>query len=86
MKPESNKYVVKYDNTSALFASQTIVNAGSEEVIVDFSSGPVPGQDHAVLPIHTRVAMTKEGAKRLARLLDQATKASNANEARLPGT
>ncbi|MHC2070748.1 hypothetical protein ACYFX5_25030 [Bremerella sp. T1] len=86
MNAEPIKFVVKYETTSALYAGQTIVNAVGDEVIVDFSSGPIPGQGEQVLPIHTRIALSSESASRLARLLLQATNRQSDDEARLPGS
>lgn len=82
---EPNKFVVKYETTSALFAGQTIVNATSSEVIIDFSTGPIPGNGEQVLPIHTRVALSMDSAKRLAQMLNQATQPVHQDEARMPG-
>jgi len=58
---------VRYNETSALFASQFIVNTSAEDVTVNFSSGPItdPGSGETMLPVHTRIAMTREGARRL---------------------
>lgn len=86
MTQEPVKFVVKYEATSALFAGQTIVSAIGDEVIIDFSSGPIPGPNEQILPIHTRIALSSESAKRLARLLTQATSRQSDDEARLPGS
>jgi len=58
---------VRYNETSALFASQFIVNTSAEDVTINFSSGPIgdPASGDTILPIHTRMAMTREGARRL---------------------
>jgi ATP-dependent protease HslVU (ClpYQ) ATPase subunit len=58
---------VRYNETSALFASQFIVNTSAEDVTINFSSGPLsdPGSGDTMLPVHTRIAMTREGARRL---------------------
>lgn len=85
---ESNgqRFVVKYENLAALYAGQSIVNATNQEVIVDFSSGPVPSQDQQVLSIHTRIALSHDAARRLGRLLLQATEGQpQTDEAQLPG-
>ena len=85
---------VTYQETSALFASQFIVNATGEDLTVGFSSGPLtdPASGETVLPVHTRLAMTREGAARLrdilARVLDQPAgegEGPRAAQARLPG-
>ena len=58
---------VRYTETSALFASQFIINATNEDVTINFSSGPLvdPAGGETVLPVHTRIAMTQQAAKRL---------------------
>jgi hypothetical protein len=58
---------VRYNETSALFASQFIVNTSAEDVTINFSSGPLsdPATGETILPVHTRMAMTREGARRL---------------------
>ena len=58
---------VRYNETSALFASQFIVNTSAEDVTINFSSGPIgdPATGDTILPIHTRMAMTRQGARRL---------------------
>ena len=71
--PSPAKVVVKYENATALYAGQTIVNRSADEVIIDFSSGPVAVDEQQVLPIHTRIAMSGAAAERLMRLLQQAT-------------
>ncbi len=58
---------VRYNETSALFASQFIINTSAEDVTINFSSGPLsdPASGETILPVHTRMAMTREGARRL---------------------
>ena len=58
---------VRYNETSALFASQFIVNTSAEDVTINFSSGPIgdPATGETIMPVHTRMAMTREGAHRL---------------------
>lgn len=58
---------VRYNETTAQYASQFILNTGADEVIVNFSSGPIsdPGSGEMLLPIHTRIALTKGGVQRL---------------------
>lgn len=62
---------VRYNETSSLFASQFLLNSSEEDVTVNFSSGPLsdPGSGESVLPIHSRISMTREGAKRLHAIL-----------------
>lgn len=58
---------IRYNETSSLFASQFLLNSSEEDVTVNFSSGPLtdPAGGESVLPIHTRISMSKAGAKRL---------------------
>ena len=62
---------VRYNETSSLFASQFLLNTSAEDVTINFSSGPItdPAGGESVLPIHTRISMTREGAKRLHAIL-----------------
>lgn len=64
---------VRYNETSALFASQFILNTSEEDITINFSSGPMtdPAGNETILPVHTRIAMTREGALRLRGILDQ---------------
>ncbi len=58
---------VRYNETSALFASQFIINTSAEDITINFSSGPLsdPANGETILPVHTRMAMTRAGARRL---------------------
>jgi hypothetical protein len=64
---------VRYNETSALYASQFIINTTAEDLTVNFSSGALsdPGSGETILPIHTRIAMSPEGARRLQGILAQ---------------
>ncbi len=55
---------VRYENLETQFASQFIVNPTREEIIVNFSPGPIadPQTNQQLLPINTRIAMTPHGA------------------------
>ena len=67
---------VRYDNMETEFASQFIVNSTREEIIVNFSPGAIadPQTNQQMLPINTRIAMTPQGAARLAQTLGSALK------------
>ena len=67
---------LRYDKMDTLFASQFIVNATREELIVNFSPGPLadPQSSQQILPIHTRIAMTPQGPARLVHTLTNALK------------
>lgn len=79
---------VRYTETSALYASQFIVNTSGEDLTINFSSGPItdPASNETILPVHTRMAMTMNGARRLYDVLGnilnkQAASATNIPEA-----
>ncbi len=67
---------IRYAETSALYASQFLVNATGEDVVLSFSSGYLsdPASGETLLPVHTRIAMSVAGARRLHALLDQILK------------
>ena len=69
MAEETGKQQIKirYSETSALYASQFIVNTSGEDITINFSSGPLtdPASNETILPVHTRMAMTINGARRL---------------------
>jgi len=78
-KQGSQQIHMRYEQTMANYASQFVLNATGEEIIINFSSGSIPdprtGENH--LPIHTRIAMSTAGARRLANLLNQALSATD---------
>ncbi len=67
------KIHVKYDELSAKYASQVIVNGSTDEIFLDFSSGVLndPSTGESILSVHTRIAMTPAGANRLLQALSQ---------------
>jgi hypothetical protein len=67
------KIQVKYEDMTARYANQVVLTTGQEEVYLDFSSGLIPdqGQGFSTLPIHTRIAMTGGGVRRLYEVLGQ---------------
>ncbi|HHB92514.1 MAG TPA: hypothetical protein ENK59_04780 [Thioploca sp.] len=68
---------LRYEQTTALYASQFVISTNGEEVIINFSSGGLPDKDTSYLPVHTRIALTATGAKNLANLINQALSESN---------
>lgn len=69
---KKNEIRVKYDVSQASYASQALVQAGAEEVFLDFSSAIITdGTGARVMPIHTRVAMSHAAARRLLSALGQ---------------
>jgi len=82
--PDHTRQVkVRYAETSALYASQVLVNATGEDIVLNFSSGYMsdPSSGQTLLPVHTRIAMTAAGARRLHALLDQVLKSPAPSEA-----
>lgn len=65
---------VRYEQTDAKYASQFVVNATTEEIIVNFSAGYIsdPNSQQTILPVHGRIAMSPAGAARLISTLTQA--------------
>ena len=70
-KQTTQQVKVRYNETSALFASQFIINTTSEDLTLNFSSGSItdPASGETLLPIHTRIAMTASAARRLHQVL-----------------
>ena len=70
-QPEKVNVRVRYDSMDTLFASQFIVNASREEIVLNLSPGYItePGTNDRLLPIQTRIAMTPQGAARLIKTL-----------------
>ena len=65
---------IKYEDMTAKYANHALLNSGQEELYLEFSSGIVIDRaaGGAVMPIHTRIAMTPSGVVRLWQLLGQA--------------
>lgn len=65
---------IRYEDMSARYANQVLLNTTAEEVYLDFSPGVVMDRamGGAVLPIHTRIVMTPTGVLRLYQALAQA--------------
>ena len=79
---------VRYNETSALYASQFIVNTSGEDLTINFSSGPItdPASGESILPVHTRMAMTINGARRLHAVLGNILNKPSGNAADIPET
>ena len=92
--PQARKLRIKYEETAAKYANQTILSGSTDEVFLDFSSGPVPdaATGESIVPVHTRIAMSHSGARRLLAALQQTlkrieatnTQATSAQRASLP--
>jgi hypothetical protein len=69
---------LRYEQTSALYASQFVISATGDEVIINFSSGTLTdsNNEETYLPIHTRIALSASGARKLINLLNQALSAT----------
>lgn len=74
---DTTKLKVRYEDMAAQYASQVILNTTQEEFLLDFSSGvvPDPNSGEPCVPVHTRIAMSMSGAKRLHSLLGKALNA-----------
>jgi hypothetical protein len=71
-QPSQVKIQVKYEDLTARYASQVLVNTGQEEVFLDFSSGMLPDPSGgSVMPVHTRIVMTAGGVRRFHQVLSQ---------------
>jgi hypothetical protein len=70
------KVRIHYEETEAKFASQFLVNATEEDIIIGFSSGyiPEPGKSSNLLSVHSRIALSIPGAVRLHAMLDEVLK------------
>ena len=68
---EQQKYHLNYETLTAVFADHVVLNSTSGGLIFDFASCTVndPGSGDATVPIHTRIAMTNNGAAQLFQLL-----------------
>ena len=69
----SRRIKFEYLDPTARYSNQAIINSSGDEIFIDFSSGKLPddGSGQSVLPIHTRIAMSPAGAKRLLAALQQ---------------
>lgn len=69
----SRKIRIKYEELSAKYANQVVLNGSADEIYLDFSSGPVPDPQsgESMIPIHTRIAMSHGAARRLLAALQQ---------------
>ena len=69
---------IRYDSMETLFASQFIVNASREELILNLSPGYIaePGTNERLLPIQSRIALTPQGAARLVATLSKVLRES----------
>tara|TARA_R110002096_G_scaffold26518_10_gene81789 strand:+ start:13031 stop:13357 length:327 start_codon:yes stop_codon:yes gene_type:complete len=81
---------ILYEETSAVFANQVIVNSGRDQIILDFSTGIISDQssNNHVLPIQSRIAMTPSSAANLvntlAGVLRQISKGAGGSESAEP--
>lgn len=71
---QNQNFQLRYDETTAKYATQAVLNVTDEDVIINFASGLITENNNkqGILPIHTRIAMSHSNALRLAMLLNQA--------------
>lgn len=77
---------VRYNETSSLYASQFIINSTAEDVTINFSSGALsdPASGETVLPIHTRITLTRGGVQRLHAVLSNMLASSKDGKDTIP--
>jgi hypothetical protein len=65
---------IRYEDMTARYANQVMLNTTAEECYFDFSSGVISdrGTGGAIMPIHTRIVMNPNGMLRLYQLIGQA--------------
>ncbi len=70
---DSTNIAIRYDQSTVTHTTQFILSANSEAVVIDCSSGPIPGHtsDEQVLPIHSRHALPWSAVRRLSGSLRQ---------------
>lgn len=68
---QDRKYHLKYESMTAVFADHVVLNGTNGGMMLDFASSIVndPDTGDATVPVHTRVAMTTNGAAQLYQLL-----------------
>lgn len=71
---QNQNFQLRYDETTAKYATQAVLNVTDDDVILNFASGLITENNNkqGILPIHTRIAMSHNNALRLAMLLNQA--------------
>ena len=71
---QAQNFQLRYDETTAKYATQAVLNVTDDDVIINFASGLITENNNkqGILPIHTRIAMSHNNALRLAMLLNQA--------------
>ena len=65
---------VRHEKMTALYANQVLINTTAEECFLEFSPGVIMDRasGSAILPIHTRIAMTPNGLHRLYQAIGKA--------------
>ena len=65
---------IRYEDMTARYANQVMLNTTADECYFDFSSGVLADRASggAILPIHTRIVMNPNGMLRLYQLIGQA--------------
>jgi hypothetical protein len=70
-QPQQQRFHIKYETMTAVFADHVVLNGTNGGLLLDFASSivadPVTGE--STIPVHTRVAMTLNGAAQLHRML-----------------
>jgi len=65
---------IRYEDMTARYANQVMLNTTADECYFDFSSGVIVDRASGggVMPIHTRIVMNPNGMLRLYQLIGQA--------------
>ncbi len=65
---------IRYEELTARYANQVLINTGAEECFLEFSPGVIfdRAAGAAILPIHTRIAVTPNSLLRLYQAIGQA--------------
>ena len=77
---------IQYEKLSAKYASQFVCDRNEEVFLLGFSTGIVEdgASGECVLPVHSRIALSEESVKKLAKLLEDALQQGAAGGARVP--
>jgi hypothetical protein len=71
-KSNSPAVTVRYEQATVTHTTQFVLSANAEEVVLDCSSGPIPGEgNEQILPIHSRHALPWSAVRRLSDSLRQ---------------
>lgn len=78
-QPVRQDVKVSYEATQATFASQFFVTSGTDDFVINFSSGHLadPATGTTLLPVNVRVGLSRSGIDRLISVLEKAREESS---------